>query len=271
MPRQLRGRGRLSPISIGGARLVAAGLLAAGAAGFPGWSQPSPPAAPVARITYLQGPVVARNAAGSTPIKAGDILRVGETVDTTAGGRVQWQTPDDSIFIQPAGSQLQIVEFRFEPSRPQDSSGIYRFKAGAFRLVTGAALVPRRHYVETPDARITALGTDFTALLCSAPCITPAGPRPGLYVRVDDGRVAVHNAAGRKVGARNQFIYVAGPNAGPRFVRRVPPILGAQRTALFEVRRENGQVGPNPRQSGQAQRISGQEQPIKREQPASPS
>lgn len=162
------------------------------------------------------------------PVQKGTPVQAGDELSTPSDGKLQWWMDDDSMVAIASASRVQIHSFA-----PQ-SKAVYSLQEGGVRIVSGAASPT----VLTPLATVEALGTDFSVILCDSGCKRdPKGKRDeNLYVRIDQGRVRVHNGVGNVVADAGQVVFVASPKTKPKIVLDASAILADVRIELeFEV------------------------------------
>ncbi len=124
------------------------------------------PAAPVvgeATLVIGQARIVAADGA-STPAHPGSPVRVGDRVETQAGGHVYLRFVDGaSLSVRPQ-SRMLIESYSHNPQQPQLGAIKFKLDEGAARSITGAwgEAARERFRLNTPVAAIGVRGTDFT-------------------------------------------------------------------------------------------------------------
>ncbi len=116
-------------------------------------------------------------------VRIGDFVREGDTVRTESNGHVHIRFVDDAVLSVRPRSELQVLAYRFDPSRPEDSLVKLNLLEGTARTVSGqAAKTARDRYrLNTPIAAIGVRGTDFVV------STTP----DSLKALVNDGAIVV--------------------------------------------------------------------------------
>jgi hypothetical protein len=133
-------------------------------------------------------------------------LLAGDRLGTGANSDLQIWMQDDTVFVLGPQSSMQLQQASASAGNPG-----YNLSSGAMRMVTGAS----RPTVHTEMAKISTIGTDFTAAICTDQC---GNNPPGLYVKVDVGEVGARNAHGSVQTGPGPFIYVADADTAPRLV-----------------------------------------------------
>ena len=116
-------------------------------------------------------------------VRIGDFVREGDTVRTESNGHVHIRFVDDAVLSVRPRSELQVLAYRFDPSRPENSLVKLNLLEGTARTVSGqAAKTARDRYrLNTPIAAIGVRGTDFVV------STTP----DSLKALVNDGAIVV--------------------------------------------------------------------------------
>ena len=99
----------------------------------------------------------------SQPVERGTPVRVGERIETAAGGHVHLRFVDGGrLSIRPA-SRLQVESYSHTPGQPQLGAIKFRLDEGVARSITGAwgEAARERFRLNTPVAAIGVKGTDF--------------------------------------------------------------------------------------------------------------
>lgn len=164
------------------------------------------PAAAMAdgRISLTHGSVTLAHADQVVRAERGARFAPGDRVSTADNGGMQLWLEDDSVIVLGESTHLQFDAYRPDAKTLELSSS-----GGALRMVPGAF----QPTLQTGLASVTALGTDFTVVLCAGQC----GSSPsGLYIKIDAGRVRAQNAAGVVEGGAGDFIFVADASTAPR-------------------------------------------------------
>lgn len=129
-----------------------------------GAAQPAPPPV-VGEATLVIGQARIVTASGSTSLAlAGSAVRVGDRIETEAGGHVYLRFVDGgNVSVRPQ-SRMQIESYSHNPQQPQLGAIKFKLEEGAARSITGAwgEAARERFRLNTPVAAIGVRGTDFT-------------------------------------------------------------------------------------------------------------
>ncbi len=184
------------------------------------------------RVTLARGLVTVSTPEGDIrPLKLGDTVHPGETIQTGAGSTVQMRFTDGgSVFVRPS-SRFKIDAYRDTGDTAKDRS-FFSLLKGGFRAITGLiGHTNRANYrVNTPVATIGIRGTDFMGRLCLGDCLDLVNqgvqpPPDGLYTGVNKGGIGITTNAGTTEAIAGQFSRVTGVNAIPLNLGSPPPIL----------------------------------------------
>ncbi len=162
-----------------------------------------------------------------SPARAGTTLTSGDRVVTRADGRIELRFSDGALVALQPNTEFRIDDYRFDVV---EQRGFFSLVKGGLRTVSGA--IGKRHRddyrVNTPSATIGIRGTEYEA---SEPDCGPRtcepGVRPGLTVRVIQGRVAVSNEGGSVEVPAGAAVHVAdrrSPPPAPRPLSAFPPV-----------------------------------------------
>ena len=116
----------------------------------------------VAFIRSAQGAGVVRRAGQDLVAREGLVLVEGDVVRTQSDGRLGLLFQDDTRVGLGPDSEMQIVRFRFQPTR-DDLRLLLRIVRGVVSYASGkvAALAPANVRVETPTGVVGLRGTAF--------------------------------------------------------------------------------------------------------------
>lgn len=134
-----------------------------------GWISPAL-AAQVGTISHLSGPLFAHKTDGTAKaLSIGSAIDEGDTLVTQANTYARIKLKDDAEIVLRPNTQLQIRQYIYEQTRPQDDNAVMRLLKGSFRTVTG--WIGKRsnrdvYRMETPTATIGIRGTDYDATHC---------------------------------------------------------------------------------------------------------
>jgi hypothetical protein len=164
------------------------------------------------RIMLSQGETTLTRGEEALRSERGVSLLAGDRLSTGANSEPQIWMQDDTVFVLGPQSSMQLQN---QSSAGSANPG-FALSTGAMRMVTGAS----RPTVHTAMAKISTIGTDFTAAICTDQC---GNNPPGLYVKVDTGEVGARNAHGSVQTGPGLFIFVADAGTAPRLI---PPPEG---------------------------------------------
>jgi hypothetical protein len=209
---------------LAGVLLALAALSAAGLGGLAmAQTVAAPPARgpgsmPVAAATVLSSSgetLLLREGALLSPARPGTTLTGGDRVMTRAQGRIELRFSDGAVVALQPNTEFRIDSYRFDVVEQKNFMTLVR---GALRTVSGAIGKRNRddYRMSTPSATIGIRGTEYEAneTVCP-PRGCDNGVRPGLLLRVIQGRVAVSNEAGSVEVPTGGSVQVAD--------RRTPP------------------------------------------------
>lgn len=118
----------------------------------------------VGRISLVLGKAyIESSAADRQSIKVGDPVRVGDSIVTEANGHVHVEFDDKALVSVRPLSQLEIVRYDYDVTRPEQSSVKFNLVEGVTRAISGEAAknARQRFRLNTPIAAIGVRGTDF--------------------------------------------------------------------------------------------------------------
>lgn len=164
---------------------AAAVLVVAVGTGLLLWQQSSPPALPMATVTRVSGEV----RADGEPVKAGDRIATGATVETAAGGRLALALDSGHSLRLDHGSRMVVAAAdRFEMSQ------------GALYVDSGPQVALGPVHVATRYGVVSDVGTQFQVRLSGD--TLEIGVREGLaQLARRDGTVTVAAGNLRRIGA----------------------------------------------------------------------
>lgn len=175
----------------------------------------------VAVVTGASGDTVLLRAGSLTsPVRPGMQLAAGDRLFTRGGGRVALRFSDGAVMALHPNTEFRIDDYQYDTA---DQRSFLSLMRGALRTVTGAIGRRQRddYRLNTPSATIGIRGTEYEAseTVCPPSGCGP-GERPGLALRVIQGRVALSNEAGS--------LEVGAGATGLVSDRRTLPVLAAQ-------------------------------------------
>ena len=137
------------------------------------------------------------------PVYEGDIIITG------ADGELQVRMKDDAFIAVRPNSKLKIESYRAEGDT--DDRATFNLLLGTFRSVTGwIGKYNRENYsINTRTATIGVRGTDHEPMYIppAVPGMPPIG-EPGVYDKVNSGRIVVKNAFGETEFEKGQAAFV---------------------------------------------------------------
>ena len=158
----MKKRGRLFSVLVVFVRpLLSAALLLVASSVVQAESKPSP----VGEVTLVLGVSVVHQRDGSegAQIGRGDLIYVGDRIETQSNGHVHLRFKDDALVSVRPNSRLQIQRYDYDPNRPSDSTVKLKLEEGVTRAISGRAAkeARERFRLNTPIAAIGVRGTDF--------------------------------------------------------------------------------------------------------------
>lgn len=155
-------------------------------------------------ITSVKGNVQFVHLGAAQAAIYGQVLEVGDELDTSANGRVEFQLSDGSLVSLTPNSRFRIDHFDYADSGDHESVGLFSLFEGGLRAVTGAiSRFQHRVEITTPVATIGIRGTEFVGELGESGADVAMIEGTGVYVRHPDGEQLDLNQAGHSahVGA----------------------------------------------------------------------
>lgn len=129
----------------------------------------------------------------------------GATLTTAANSHAVLRFDDGQVIVLNAETVFEVVEYRYEQSKPAADRSVLGLAKGAFRYISGALAQRSREATEirSSTATIGIRGTDFMAASGS------------LGVSVGSGQIAVSTNTGSAVFGAGQTSYIAAANVVP--------------------------------------------------------
>jgi hypothetical protein len=146
-----------------------------------------------ATIVAVRGDVhVVRSGAKPVPAAAGGELRVEDTLKTGDRGRAQLSFPDKTLINLGNNTELQILEFRYDPDKAQGAL-VTSVSEGLFRVIGGAIahIAPDRFQTKTPTATIGIRGSGYVGEVTASRTATGLSEGKGIYVANERGTAEV--------------------------------------------------------------------------------
>ncbi|MDH3589750.1 MAG: FecR family protein, partial [Gammaproteobacteria bacterium] len=187
------------------------------------------------QVLFVYGKAYVESADGSrTALTKGSTVQSGDTIVTSANGRVQMRMDDGGLLALRPQTEFVIEEFSFPAATggavasAGEPRSFFALVKGGFRSITGAiGKADKADYrVRTPVATIGIRGTDYTAVYCDTGC--SGAMQKGLYVGVTDGGVTLRNDGGSLDLDPGQFGYVRDKASGPEKSAAAARMLSAE-------------------------------------------
>ncbi len=126
----------------------------------------------------------------------------GSVISTGSGSQAVLRFDDQSAVVLNQNTDFRVVDYQYEPAKPEASRSVFDFLKGAARFVTGliARAEPANYKLRTQQMTIGVRGTDFSLASGS------------LYLSVLHGVVTGTNAAGTVAFGAGQLGFA--PNRG---------------------------------------------------------
>lgn len=121
-------------------------------------------AAIVGQVTLVIGQASVRLSDGSSqPLQRGATIKVGDRIETQAGGHVHLKFVDGGLLSVRPASRLFIENYSYSALRPEQGAIKFRLDEGVVRSITGnwGEAARDRFRLNTPMAAIGVKGTDF--------------------------------------------------------------------------------------------------------------
>ncbi len=187
------------------------------------------------QVLFVYGKAYVVSADGSrAALEKGSAVQSGDTIVTSANGRVQLRMDDGGLLALRPQTEFVIEQFNFPAAgdgsvaAAGEPRSFFALVKGGFRSITGAiGKADKADYqVRTPVATIGIRGTDYTAVYCDAGC--DRGMDKGLYVGVTDGGVTLRNGGGALDLDSGQFGFVRDSDAAPEKSAAAARLLAAE-------------------------------------------
>jgi len=159
------------------------------------------------------------------PLYSGDIIITGKD------GELQARMQDEAIIAVRANTRLKIESYRAKGD--EDDEAVFSLLIGTFRSITGwiGKYNRKKYAIKTTVATIGVRGTDHEPMYIPPPVpgMKPLG-KPGLYDKVNSGRVVMINKFGSTEFGKNQagFISLGSRKAAVR-LSGIPAFFKASR------------------------------------------
>jgi len=179
--------------------------------------KPRPIASKVGEVILARGEAIAvgRNKI-SRDLDAGDGVFVGDKIVTGEDGFVQLLMVDDARLDLRCYSIMVIEKYDLQSTR---RSSILNLMQGSLRKVTGdiGKSTNDVYELKTPVASVGVRGTEYALrVFQSKGCDGSVNTEDeGLYIKVIEGLVDVHNKAAKTAVAKNDTLYIPQPDTAP--------------------------------------------------------
>lgn len=143
------------------------------------------------------------------PIKKDQSLYNGDIIITGKDGELQARMQDEAIIAVRANSRLKIESYRAKGDNEDEA--VFSLIRGTFRSITGwiGKYNRKKYAIKTSIATIGVRGTDHEPMYIPPPVpgMKPLG-EPGLYDKVNSGRVVMMNKFGETEFGKNQAGFI---------------------------------------------------------------
>jgi len=142
-------------------------------------------------------------------IKMDQSLYNGDIIITGKDGELQARMQDEAIIAVRANTRLKIESYRAKGD--EDDEAVFSLLIGTFRSITGwiGKYNRKKYAIKTTVATIGVRGTDHEPMYIPPPVpgMKPLG-KPGLYDKVNSGRVVMINKFGTAEFGKNQAGFI---------------------------------------------------------------
>ena len=190
-------------------------------------------------VRQVGGKIVVRNPSGiERPLQMGDTVRVGDVLESGAGGEAFLATSDGGAIAVRPGT---LVNFKQFSSAASEQSGVViGLVRGGLRVLTGVLGKTHRERwrLETPVATIGIRGTAYEPYVVDAAAAVATGEREGTYGWVRSGAIVLSNPFGAvDVNAeRVGFAPAPAPASTRALATALRPVLLERMPAFFQGR-----------------------------------
>jgi len=201
-------------------------------------------------VTHLSGTLYVKRSDGTVRLLS-EKSRVdqGDQLSTERATYAQVKFDDGGQVTLRPNTRVNIDSFSFEKAEPKNDGFVMSLLRGGFRAVTG--LIGKRanrnaYRVSTNTATIGIRGTDYTAIDIPGPGAggppPPPDLRPGTYVQVADGTVALVSGGQELLVGQSETGYSPSSNLPPSLIppppslpRVAPPISFSETTSSSSI------------------------------------
>jgi FecR protein len=162
----------------------------------------------------------------------------GSVISTGDGAQAVLRFDDQSAVVLNQNTDFRVVDFNYEPTKPDASRSVFDFLKGAARFVTGliARAEPANYKLRAAQATIGVRGTDFDLVSGS------------LYLSVANGAVTATNAAGTVAFGAGQAGFIGSSGVLPVVIlpAQIPAGVASSIARLGAVPLPAGTLPPAP-------------------------
>ena len=120
--------------------------------------------APIGSVGLVLGRAFLDSPGGATErLRTGDLLSVSDVIRTESNGHAHLRFVDSALVSVRPNSELEIIEYNYNPDRPEESVVKFSLLEGTARAISGKAAeaAKDKFRLNTPIAAIGVRGTDF--------------------------------------------------------------------------------------------------------------
>lgn len=195
-----------------------------------------------AMVTPMGGP--------SRPLKVGDPVYRGDTVESAAPGFATLVFSDETRVVLSAGSRYMMTTYRYKANAPDSGSMITDLIKGGLRVVSGlfGKRKPLQVKFDTVTATVGIRGTNFDLVCAPSGNKNPQDYTPdsnvalpcdqALYASTRDGEIEIKSGQHTLVVPKGQTGYVDAPGAIPLLLAETPGFMrdnSAPKPELLEI------------------------------------
>jgi len=169
----------------------------------------------------------------STEAAKGMSINAGDTIVAAANGKAQIKMQDGGFMGIRPNTELQIETF-ITPGENKNARSVMSLIKGTFRTISGAIAGenPDQVLVKTPVATIGIRGTDHEPAFIPANDPVYGSIKPGLYDKVNLGKVLISNNNGELLLGRNDVGFVGLSNQTPVRLEQLPAFYNEPNVSL---------------------------------------
>jgi hypothetical protein len=185
---------------------------------------------PAGNVIFTSGLVEAKSKGHTRILAKGTPVCVGETIVTSATGKIQIRMVDNGYLSVRPDTRLRIDQFRFNGKEDGTEKSVISLLQGGFRALTGLVghLHKKNYTIQTPNTTIGIRGTDHEPMFIPDHSPEFAGlGEPGTYDKVNKGGVVLSTEHGEVLVNPGQSGFVPNvPNAEPVLLKQIPRFYG---------------------------------------------